>query len=136
MDTFLQLNAGCAVWSADHVPDADYIPLPDRVSQCSAWIRLAVLTKLCGAQITYQMLITSLYQTVLGMLATSQDFINSSNTAVSAVKALDSRAPADISQGSGSKRLLLQTAARYRGFGTVWCFNVVHLVLAPRHPTL
>ena len=58
------------------------------------------------------MLITSLYQTVLGMLATSQDFVNSSNTAVSAVKALDSRAPADISQGGGSKRLLLQSAAR------------------------
>ena len=37
-------------------------------------------------QITYQMLITSLYQTVLGMLSTSQDYINSSNTAVSAVK--------------------------------------------------
>ena len=32
------------------------------------------------------MLITSLYQTVLGMLSTSQDYVNSSNTAVSAVK--------------------------------------------------
>ena len=75
-------------------------------------------------QITYQTLVTSLYQTVLGMLATPERFATARNTELSAIKALAVMSPSDLamadkttSSASSAGRKLLQKAQPNAGCG-------------------
>ena len=75
------------------------------------------------AQITYQTLVTSLYQTVLGMLATPERYATARNTAVLAIKTLPAMAASDLSSTqtalamSNGRRRLLQEASAAAGCG-------------------